>query len=100
MLTQPTKTSTTTAITVTPDKQICVPALSSGAIMYEVPTGRKFVGAFVSSGNYQAYINGATVLSNASAQPPFMPIVMLAGSKVNSGQSYTSWVLFGVETNA
>ena len=98
MLTQSSKTSSSASVI--PDKQICVQAPSNGSIMYEVPTGRKFVGIFAVSSNNQIYVNGVNITSSASATPPYIPIVLLAGSKVTSGTSYTGWSLLGVETNA
>lgn len=96
MLTQVAKTTT---IAVVANKQIALQAVT-GSVMYEVPSGRKFVGVVTSTGNYQVSINGVQVLSNSSAVPPYLPIELCAGSKVTSGSSYQSWSLIGVETNA
>lgn len=85
------------------DKQIVVQANGTSAVMYEVPSGRKFSGYFLLRSDWQVIVNDVTILYFSGSGTPLsaaVPIVLVAGAKVKSGQSYVNWSLIGVETNA
>lgn len=101
MLIQIAKAASTAAII--PDKQIALQGATGSALMYEVPVGRKFSGVFAFRTNYGVIINGVLVLyhtGSASSFAPFVPVTLVAGTKITSNGSYYDWSMFGVETNA
>ena len=99
-----------------PDTQIAATASSSNAIIYTVPTGRKFVGyasnayALDTSPNYfvRLVAGGVEVdhRSSFSAEPlnyrsiPSPQLTLLAGTSVKVGNSGNNSFVFGVESDA
>lgn len=110
--------SSSSGSTSNPDTQIAVEGGSSSAVLYTVPTGRKFVGWVSSRYNYdtnQAYspklkVGSVEVLhqSSFSAQPysstrsPMSApqITLLAGTSVTVGNTGNNTYVFGVESDA
>ena len=101
-----------------PDTQIAALATSNNAIVYTVPTGRKFVGWTSSQYNYDTNTNYAPRLvvgtvevlhsSSFSAQPyastrtamAAPEITLLAGTSVKVGTTGNATYVFGVESDA
>jgi hypothetical protein len=91
-----------TTATSTPSNpiQIAVQAVTS-QVLYTVPSGRKFYGAFFHTGAWNIVINGVELTSATTLTfSPGIPITLTAGSIVSCGASYQNWSLVGVEVDA
>jgi hypothetical protein len=95
----------TTATAAAADKQIAERGTgSSTAVLYTVPSGRKFKGMLTTSysndtnGTIIAYIDGKHVQYMPKSGPIYLDLV--AGAVITCGSSTYATGVFGVESNA
>lgn len=97
----------TSSVSSSTAKQITIPSTSeAGAVMYSVPTGRKFVGNIFNQNNgYSTNINGVTMYcyhgsSSYVAQAGALHVfTLLSGTVVKEVTANSSYII-GVETDA
>lgn len=100
------KVTTTTASTVATTKTIAISKSGNsqnGAVMYTVPTGKKFKGLIGHSLNYYLSINSNEIgpFSNGTSLPWQASIELTAGAVVKAYVSTAGTsMLFGVESDA
>jgi len=107
--------SSSTATTATPDTQICVYSGTANAVMYTVPSGRKFRGyighQYGRQGNtyYLNITTGSTdvrYFGSLGAEPsnykdtPMAILDLVAGTSIKNSSNGSRGYVFGVESDA
>lgn len=105
--------SGSTATTATPDTQICVYSGTANAVMYTVPSGRKFRGYIGHQYGRQSYYLNLVVGSaevryygGLGAEPsnyrdtPMAILDLVAGTSIKNSPSGSRGYVFGVESDA